>query len=274
MAHILPCSIDTRIVSDNKRIFCNMKYLKQLCASALFAITMVSTTASAGIIQYSDLETETVSGVPDMAGLFTFDAFDDELGELLGVRFWAELSISGGHLSVDNETNTELNGTGYLGASMLFGSPDVYFYNELWGPTIDRYQRIHFVDFNLAADPTESVGGNGPPDTGEYFGGDHVISSGWKDTGDIFLFSYLQSNLGKDTFDIAYEIDSQLYVGFDDGVSGSFEAVDAQVVMKKQFVFQTLEQPPTTRVSEPAPLFLLGVALIAIGYTSRRKRQQ
>ena len=194
---------------------------------------------------------------------FTFSMFDSNLGDLTGVFISYSATVSGGVLGVDNQTNSEVSGDMELGGGIRFSSPFPLF-DAAYQPVFDEVQGSKIANFTLAADPTLSVGGNGP-DTLEITGDTYTDGRTDVSVSDILFGNFEQAGGG--VFDIDFSTFSINNINAP-GAFGYFDSADVDLSMS---LYYTYEEPVTTAVSAPFGLALGGLALIGAAGIRRRK---
>lgn len=200
---------------------------------------------------------------------FTFDKFDSSLGTLTGVFVRYDFTIDNGLIGADNMTNEEVSGTGELGGSLTLTS-ELGFVNSTYNPVFEKMDLLQTAAFTLAADPTQSVGGNGP-DVATLYGVQMYSDSGWVSLGSG-TFNPFVGTAG-DTFDVDFDTDSSVVVNVP-GAQGFFQAVDTSISMELYYTYEApaVNEPPASAVSVPAGLAAAGMFLMGAGALRRRSK--
>lgn len=240
----------------------------------LATLTLSAFAFSAQAALVHDTQTQTYAGTAGNTsaqagvGPLMFNLFDLSKGVLQGVYLSYGVTISGGVSGADNQTNQVVNGTMELGGSAQFESTRRFFSNtfqSLFSPVSGS----KVVNFSLAADPTLSVGGNGPDVfsmTGSTFTG------GLAATQVNSLFHSDFTGLGQ--FAVDFRTFSILQINAP-GSRGFFDAPNVNLSMSLTYVYEApdvVEPPPPADVSSPFAPLSAGLALLGLAGL-RRKRQ-
>ena len=200
---------------------------------------------------------------------FTFDYFDISLGTLTGVFVSYNIEISGGFIGADNQTNKEVQGTMRLGGGAFFDA-DMPFLDANFNDIFNTVSGEKQESFTLAADPTLSVGGNGP---------DTYVMNGDRFSGgvsNVQVNTALNNNfIDSGSFDIDFSSYSILEVNAP-GARGFFESPDLNIEMSLYYTYQpdaVIDDPSdaTTDVSSPATLGAAGLLMMMAGAFRRKK---
>lgn len=92
------------------------------CLTVLLFVLFVSA-ISANADQI--IHTQTFSGIPSYQSILTFDKFDPSDGILDSIEIVLDIDITGGKLSLDNDSDSTVSGNAYFGASGELSSSDV-----------------------------------------------------------------------------------------------------------------------------------------------------
>lgn len=200
---------------------------------------------------------------------FIFNKFDETLGTLLNVFFKASFQISGGLIGADNMTNSEVSGTGLLGAKLsLTGSEPLL--NDSYTALFQPLSLVQSTTFNLAADPTLSTGGTGP-DIQQFNGTTLDQQTNWLASNTNFLSYYTGSG---QTFSIDFDTDSTVVINAS-GAQGFFQVPNVYLKVEMYYEYETaplsVESPPTD-VNAPAGLAVFGASMLFFGAARRRQK--
>jgi hypothetical protein len=196
---------------------------------------------------------------------FLFNKFDGSLGDLTGVFVLYDFAIMNGLLGADNKTNAQVSGSGDLGAAVALTSNVQFLNNDLSG-LFNRVSLLHSFEFTLAADPTLSIGGDGP-DTSTMLGATLFRDSGWKRASNINYASFYGGPGEKIT--INFDMDPTAIVRVV-GAQGFFQSVDTELNMSMYYTYSAplVVQPPT---NVPAPIGMAIMGLAMIGFGARKR---
>lgn len=248
--------------------------LKKIAAFTLLSLI------SAGSAQAALMETEvqkfTFSGPSGVTSTepgvnpFVFNKFDDTLGALNNVFFRAFFQISGGLIGADNMSNDVVTGSGELGARLSLTS-SIPLLNPSFSPIFTPIEVSQLAQFTLAADPTLSVGGNGP-DVATLYGATLSDSKGWTPSASFLLGNFIGQG---QTFTIDYRADSLINVSVP-GAQGFFQVpnVYIEVEMYYQYIAPTIVTPPPQDVNAPFGLAIAGLSLMGLGAARRKKAEK
>jgi hypothetical protein len=248
-----------------------MKFFKTL---VLASTLMMAFTANAGYI-YTDTQTNSFSGTAgstserDGVEPFVFDYFDSTLGDLLNVYVSYDLLIDGGLVGADNLTNKEVSGSLTLGGAVLMSSA-LPFLTDSFANIFNKLELTQSDTFTVAADPTLSVGGNGP-DTYRLLGEEISGTSGLLSL-NTNLLNFFTGNSG-DTYTVDFDTDSVIVVDAP-STRGFFQAVDTTIEMNIVYEYENDIPPANNEVSVPAPAsaFLFGLGLAGLAATRKKKQ--
>lgn len=200
---------------------------------------------------------------------FAFDYFDDTLGTLTGAFVSYNVSILGGFIGADNQTNQEVNGTMRIGGGVFLES-DLPFWDTSFNAIFDTASTELTESFTLAADPTLSIGGNGP-DVYTLNGNNHIDGKGYTGVNANMLSNFI----GAGTFDVDFRSYAILEVNAP-GARGFFDSPDLNVSMS---MYYTYEAPVGTGgsgepndVASPFSVGALGMVMMALGAWRRRQK--
>lgn len=246
------------------------------------SLLLMSGAASAEVAtQYTtDTQTQTFTGVAgkdsgvDDVSAFVFDAFDSSLGVLTGVYFRSVITVDGGVIGADNTTNEEVDGSGYIGASILIGdttNDTVGLLDSSFKSIFSLQEMIDYTTFSLAADPTLSVGGDGD-DTFSMAGSLHEYDSGTLSVGSYFFDDYLDSN--GETFSISFNTTSEVFVDAL-GAQNTFKTASMELSLELYYTYEDFAEPeisePASDVPAPLGFALFGFGLLGLARSRKNK---
>lgn len=196
---------------------------------------------------------------------FTFDLFDSTLGDLTGVFLSYDVVISGGMLGADNQTNEEVSGTMELGGGVNFEGQFPLF-DTAYNPVFNQVDGSKLANFTLAADPTQSVGGNGP-DTVEILGDTFTGGAENVSISDLLFDNFSQAGGG--SFFIDFTSFSTTLINAP-GAYGYFDSPDLDMSVSLYYTYEEPAPVEANDVSAPFGLALGGLALMGLARLRRR----
>lgn len=200
---------------------------------------------------------------------FTFDYFDTELGTLTGVYVSYDIAILGGFIGADNQTNSEVQGDMEIGGGAFLEAVNVPFMDDNYASLFQTVSGQRYETFTLDADPTLSVGGNGP-DTFTINGYDYTGGIDFTAVNTAFLNNFQHDG----SFDVNFRSYSVLNVDAP-GARGFFDSPDMEISMS---MYYTYEEPipdvpaEANDVTSPLAAGALGMLLMGAGAGRRRMK--
>jgi hypothetical protein len=250
------------------------------------SLALISASASAEVVDEGSATYVTSTQTQQFQGIagkdsgndgvlpFSFLKFDSSLGNLTGVFFRSVINVNGGLIGADNTTNEQVNGSGYIGASVQIGdttNDGVQLLDGSFKPIFGPQSFIKDANFTLYGDPTLSVGGNGS-DVFVMNGTSHVYDSGFLSVSSVFFNQYL----GSDYFNIGFDTTSEVSVSAL-GAQNTFKTANVDLGLELYYQYEDfpepeIEEPPVSNVPTPFGIASLGLGLLGFG-AARRKKQ-
>lgn len=243
----------------------------------LLAVVLAGMTATSFAEMTTSVQSDSFSGEggadSSLVGVspLEFDMFDSSLGTLTGAYISYSLGVNGGLIGADNMSNEETSGTGSLGAEMLLQemSGMNFFKEGTYDSVFEKLTRVENTTFNLAADPTMSVGGEGD-DIQQFNGTSGIVDSNGFISLNTSLLSQFIGNAG-DTFTVDFDTTSVTTVSVS-GAQGFFQPVNLDVTMNLYYTYDKVAE--TGNASDaPAPLGFAALGLALAGFGMRRKKK-
>ncbi len=245
--------------------------MKKLILASLLLSTLSSTAFASAVLTPTQENSfsGTAGNTSFEAGIspFSFYKFDSTLGNLSNVFVWYNLTIDQGLLGADNLTNDAATGVGYLGGRITLSS-DLAFIDNSYQSIFNSIETTQQFNFDLAADPSYSLGGNAP-DVQSFVGSEFSTHSG------VFALSPLIFSQFEGGASEQFDVDFRSYSVVDvqvENAQGFFQAVDATISMGLQYeYFNNAEVGSTVDVN--TPLFGGVGLLIAAALLSGKRRK-
>lgn len=206
---------------------------------------------------------------------FSFLKFDSSLGNLTGVFFRSVINVSGGLIGADNTTNEQVDGSGYIGASVQIGdatNDGVSTLDNSFKPIFGPQEFVTNASFTLHGDPELSVGGNGS-DVFVMNGSSHFYDSGFLSVSSMFFNQYL----GSDYFNIGFDTTSEVSVSAL-GAQNTFKTANVELGLELYYQYEKFPEPgievepPASNVPTPFGFASLGLGLLGFGAARRKKK--
>lgn len=232
---------------------CKVKCLTVL----LFVLFVSAISANADQI----IQTQAFSGKPYYQSILTFDKFDPGAGTLNSIEIILDLDITGGKLSLDNDSDSAVSGNAYFGASGELSSSDVTLLknsdNKVWAQDI----------FNIfAATLQEDDGDDGETSDLDFTGTDmdYAVFYGGIVNGtaiaDTINPTFFEGYTGTGTFDISAEIELDIDTSAFGGVQYAVDPVSTSGHVQVTYTYT---------IPEPTTIILLGMG--SLGLLGRKK---
>ena len=247
---------------------------------SLLALTLLTVAGAASAEVFTtDVQNQTFTGIAgkasgvDGVSPFVFDKFDESLGTLTNVYFRSTVIIDGGLIGADNFTNEVVSGSGHIGASVTIGdltNDDVSLLDDEFKPLFSTVDRVRSANFELAADPTESLGGSGA-DTVVMAGDYHEVITGFSAIAQAFLSQFIGAG---DTFSINFDSNSEVYVEAD-GAQNTFQTAVIDLGLELVYEYEVIEDSGDDNISDvsaPFGVAALGLSLMGFGAARRRTK--
>ena len=204
---------------------------------------------------------------PNFEQTLTFNQFDTSLGTLTAINIEMILSISGGTLGLDNESESGGIATYELGSDGNLTSSDVNFTTSDFSPFLDGGLNVitsttKWLDVD-SGDPDDQYDTDGGTDNWLYTGGTNSLSD-HNDMSSGTWTSGAKGYIGNGTFDIVADIDTYIDFYGISGLSYTGSPVTASGTVTVTYTY-------TTPVPEPATMVLFGIGLLGVAGISRKK---
>jgi hypothetical protein len=229
----------------------NLVQESEVCMTKSFLfIFAVALFVTAGL---ASAQIEYFSGTPSMDDSLTFNQFDESLGTLTSIQIILSLQISGGQLTLDNDSEESASGTFEFGASGSITSGDVGLVNSSFVAIPGTVSTYNSEAFSLSGNVGDGEGDYDPtaPDGLQYDGG--IKTNSKSDfVGSVAWGGYI----GTGTYDIDYSVTQWLNYG---GIGGIEYAVTPLSASGSVEVIYTYDPIP-----EPATITLLTIGALAL----------
>lgn len=229
------------------------KNMKTRLPLALLAVLPMASHAQTTITQTQSFGTDVLS----FTDILTFNQFNGNVADLIGIEICYSLTVDGGQMVIDNDSNTAATVNAMFGAQLDVTSTDVGLVNGSFAPIFNSVTSTTNQTFNLAANVGDGIGdydSTGPD--GDSLAGALTTSTG----GDTVFNGAWSGYLGAGTFDLCVAADALATVGAVGGVE--FATTPAQGSGTISVKYHLAPEPST------ALLGLIGL----VGLVGRRSR--
>ncbi len=234
---------------------CKVKCLTVL----LFVLFVSAISANADQI----IHTQTFSGIPSYQSILTFDKFDPGAGTLNSIEIILDLDITGGKLSLDNDSDSAVSGNAYFGASGELTSSDVTLLknsdNKVWTQdTFNIFAATLQEDDGDDGDVSylDFTGADVPMDYAVFYGG---IVNGTA-IADTINPTFFEGYTGTGTFDISAKFEPDIDTSAFGGVQYAVDPVSTSGYVQVTYTYT---------IPEPTTIILLGMG--SLGLLGRKK---